>query len=186
VAKFRVKKNEIEALRKQIKQRFIKEASKTMPKILKKQIINESILKGKSPVLGEGRYAKYSTSYRNQIKGKVTFRNINGVNVPIKSGNILKKDKSKFRQKKVTPVNLKLSGKLLKSFKVKRIVNGFNILFSDAIALFHQDGTNKMPKRKMLPQEGESFNRRITRAINTDLARALKKVLPKSKVKKFL
>jgi hypothetical protein len=44
-----------------------KRAKELLPPILKNEIINESILKGISPVKGAGRFKKYSESYLKQI-----------------------------------------------------------------------------------------------------------------------
>jgi len=160
VAKFKIKKNDLKKLVGQTRKRLIARSFRSLSKVLKNQIINESILKGKSPVQGQGRFARYSESYKKQIKS------------------------GKYRGKSVSPVNLKLKGKLLKSFKINKIGNGFSLFFKDKKSVFHQSGTPKMPKRQLLPEPDETFNRRITRAYNLELVKAIKKVLPKNKIKR--
>jgi phage gpG-like protein len=43
--------------------------------------------------------------------------------------------------------------KLLKSYKAKPTPNGFRLQTAVPIAGFHQDGTKKMPRRQMVPEQ---------------------------------
>lgn len=56
---------------------FYKGAAELLP-----IVIQDTILKGISPVQGVGRFTKYSQSYIDQIEGRVQFRFINGKAVP--------------------------------------------------------------------------------------------------------
>jgi hypothetical protein len=110
-------------------------------KFLQNEIVNESILKGKSPVKPGRRYQTYSDSYKRQIKTRFTF-------------------------KRISPVNLKLTGKLLDSFTTSTRGNKLRISFTDKKAVYHDEGTNKIPQRKMLPsRRGERFARLIERNV---------------------
>jgi hypothetical protein len=59
---------------KKIRMDIIKEVQRTLPRTLKTAIVDQHILKGKSPVAGQGRFKKYSKSYIDQIRNKVAFR----------------------------------------------------------------------------------------------------------------
>jgi len=114
----------------------------------KKQVL-EHISSGISPVKGEGRFKKYSTSYKKAIK----------------AGRYASFDK------KLRPVNLKLSGKLLKSLKLTVFKKVFRLAFTattksgDNLANIHSiKGAGKAKAiRKMLPQDGEEFSETINR-----------------------
>jgi len=151
-------KVDIRGLRKQLKgirNEWQKEASKTAEPVLKKAIIEENILRGKSPVQGEGRFEKYSVSYRWLIRARL----------------------SSFG-KRATPVNLKLSGQMLSTFSVKEISKGLSIGFSDIIARYHNDGGGNLPERRLLPtRPSERFNRSINMSIKGWLESSLKKVI---------
>lgn len=149
--------------------RNLKNLNKLIPEIRKnsrnkfkrelKPLIIESIEKGISPVLnggkdstsGRARYEPYSDSYKKQIK---TIPN-----------------------KKERPVNLKVSGKLHRSLKVRLTKNGVFMWFSDSKAKYHDQlgaGASKVIRR-MLPGKNEQFNRTITRKIFDILESVVKK-----------
>lgn len=123
-----------------------------------KELINtvrNLIEKGISPVEGDGRYKRYSDSYRTNIK------------------------KGYIKEKaKVSPVTLKKTGKMLDSmrFIIKR--GSTYLEFQDEKAPYHQKGNKKLPQRKLLPtKRGEKFSPRILRKI----VQALKKATRKTK-----
>jgi len=97
----------------------------------------EYISKGKSPVEGEGNYEKYSDSYKKQIR----------------------KSLSKKYGKKIRPVNLKLTGAMLKSLKSRATIKGISVWFSSKIAKYH-NGDGRV-RRALLPRDNERFNRPI-------------------------
>lgn len=107
-----------------------------------KDLVSASITNGISPVEGQGRFIKYSDSYQSAIK----------------------KNRYKEFNKKLRPVNLTLSGKMMKSLYVKKTEEGFIIGFRDELAFIHTVlGAGKVKAiRKLLPQEGEYFSRTIT------------------------
>lgn len=171
MAKFNVKVNKalvkakLDKIRKQVKKKFLAEAPKKLAKIMRREIIDNHILKGKSPVKGEGRFDRYSDSYRRMIK------NPNGI--------------FKAIGKKVTPVNLKVSGALLESFSIKETNKGLIIGFTDKVSGYHQKGTDKMPRRQMLPGAGgnEKFTNAISRAYNKEAVKIMKNIVRIQKVK---
>lgn len=146
------------------KEQFIKILSDAFANVseaeIKKLIVDESILKGQSPVEGEGRFESYSDSYKDAIdQGRY----------------------SEFSKKKI-PVNLKLSGSLLDSFFVKKIKSGIQIGFRHFLAEIHTvkgSGKSKV-KRKMLPVEkNEDFKgtirRQIIKLVKIEISKILRK-----------
>lgn len=122
-----------------------------------------SISSGVSPVAKSGRYERYSESYRNAIK----------------------KQYRRLRGKKRSPVNLKVSGNMLKSIfvKVSKQAKRITLGFKSEIAGYHDNGVkeNSLPQRKMLPsRRGERFNgviqNEILDAVNTAIADIIRKL----------
>ena len=68
--------------------KFKKNAKTNLLPIMKNEIIS-SIERGVSPVKGGGRFQRYSESYRQQIKGKLTFFTHNKKVIPIRPRDIL-------------------------------------------------------------------------------------------------
>jgi hypothetical protein len=132
-----------------------------------KELIVSTIKKGISPVNqktaiekntgGKSRYQEYSESYINQMgKGSGALKN-----------------------KKRTPRNLELTGKMLKSIKSRKFKNYLKVRFSDKKAKYHNDegaGKSKVIRR-MLPKDGEDFSRNIQNKIVETLAKAIKSVI---------
>jgi len=142
------------------------------------QIIKKNISKGLSPVKGKGRFQKYSDSYKETIKGNVSFRKIKGKVVPLPFP-----DASVFGLKKLTPVNLKLSGQMLSTFFTKVIKDSLLIGFRDPLSEIHdQKGAGaSQVKRRMLPTEpGEEFKPSISRWIRNQLEKAVREVLART------
>ena len=121
-----------------------------------KEIV-KSIERGVSPVKGFGRFVKYSRVYRDAIKSKRY---------------------SKFA-KRVRPVNLKLSGELLKSLLVKITKPGISISFDNKLADIHnREGAGKSKTvRRILPTKpGEQFSRSITTRLKEVLDRVARNI----------
>lgn len=130
-----------------------------------KQEIVRIIKSGRSPVEGQGRFVEYSYSYKKLIQ---------------KSNKKNSKGNSIFKNKKIRPVNLYLTGKMLDSIQTKFIKNGFRISFRDKKAVYHTilgAGRSRVI-RKMLPTGNEEF----TRTINSNLTNTYKSIL-NSKIK---
>lgn len=119
--------------------------------LLKEEVLS-SISRGQSPVLGGGnqtgggqRYTGYSPSYSDAIK------------------------KGRYDEygKKLRPVNLNLSGKMLESLKTVPTAKGIKIYFGSKIADYHnEEGAGKSKViRRLLPKDGESFSRVITQKL---------------------
>lgn len=114
--------------------------------------IQDLVRKGISPVDGRGRFQRYSQSYRDAIKKKWV------------------------NKKKVSPVDLFLTGEMLGSLELKSKQNSVSLVFNDKKARYHQDGTDKMPMRRLLPEKkGELFTKRITQLIIKALKASLKR-----------
>ena len=107
---------------------------KKLAKPLVKSEIKKRIAKGISPVSKQPNYQKYSESY--------------------------KKTRKRFG-KGVRPVDLNLTGKMMKSLSAKSIKDGISIFFTSAIAKYH-NGKGRV-RRATLPidSQGESFKNGI-------------------------
>jgi len=152
----------VEAALKSKLSQYEKEALQVLADRIEEPIL-ASIRKGVSPVGGK-KFAKYSKSYKDAIKGKSTFRNKKGTNQTFE---ITNKDKvydytSEFRKygKRIAPINLKLSGKMLNSFFVKLNKDSLELGFDNEVATFHnRKGAGKSKViRRLLPRRGEFFN----------------------------
>jgi len=131
---------------KKIREEVIEIAHLTLLPILENAIINKSILKGLSPVKGQGKFEKYSPNYKKAsrvVNLKVTGKLLDSFTIePIKGG-----------------------------FKI-----GFDSDLADIhnrLGVPRKDKENVV--RRMLPDEtvGETFNRRITKEIEKELVRII-------------
>lgn len=141
-----------------IKRDFFKETNRFIARL-----IVSFIKKGISPVQAGGkdprgssgrlRYQKYSDSYTDAMGS------------------------GKLSQKKKRPVNLTLTGKMLKSIRVKSSSDALEVSFTDEKAIYHDVlGAGKSKTiRRMLPHDGEDFNPRIRRKIVDALNKVIKK-----------
>jgi hypothetical protein len=173
-------------------------------------LILDLINKGISPVFGAAaRFKSYSVNYVKQIKGQIAFwTRPNGTVAALeplklkdlkayrasdeakkenKANEKWVKDRSakQFKGKKVSPVNLKVSGEMQKTLSYDEktgILTANHERWS-----YHNDGTDKIPERRLLPnRNGERFNRRIDQKITEALLIALKlDSKSKSKIKRF-
>lgn len=172
------------------------EFTKSGPTKVKQAIIQDMII-GVSPVKNYGKWKRYSPSYKKQIEGKSAFRSNGkggvkeyttvGLSGTAKSEmqaliNELNKDfkNKQSPSKKISPVNLRLSGGLHKSLFAKT-TGGLNsayrlvVGFTDKLADIHnRQGAGKSKvKRRLLPtKSGEQFNRRITSTMLNELKKA--------------
>jgi hypothetical protein len=166
--------------------------------------IRDSILKGISPVKGQGRFVKYSESYQDQIKNKVAFRTINGKVIPL-GQNVTAKELKDFRGskaakaenkrnksiakelnkkliqagKRIRPVNLKVTGKLLKSLSWELEGKFLILKFGNIIADYHNRlgaGKSKTIRRMLPTRRNEVFNRVIDKKVRDALKRYAKKL----------
>jgi hypothetical protein len=137
----------------EIKDKFVKEISTGESNYELIRILQDVIRKGLSPVDGEGRFEKYSASYKRAIK----------------KGDL-------GPEKKPSPVSMYLTGEMLGSLRVVE-KNGKAILeFEDEKAVYHQKGKGKLPVRKLLPTgRFETFNKRILQVLINALKKAVKK-----------
>ena len=95
-----------------------------------------------------------------------------------KKRKFIKQFNSELASKRVSPVNLTVSGKMLNSFKVKNRKGGISLFFTSKTAAYHNNGTDKIPRRAMLPTEqGEEFNRNITLRLREIATKTIKEIL---------
>lgn len=114
--------------------------------------IQDLIRKGISPVEGKGRFQRYSQSYRTAIK------------------------KGYVKKRGVSPVDLFVTGEMLGSLKAINQGKKVILKFDDKKARYHQDGTDKMPERRVLPEKaGEKFTKRVTQLILKALKNAARR-----------
>ncbi len=112
--------------------------------------LDKQIKAGLSPVAGEGRFKDYSDSYKDAID-----RN---------EGVMKGSDGGFWTEKKKRPVNLSVSGAMLKSRVIKTQGNTVKVTYGSKIAGYHNEGNDKLPRRALLPTGmGEKFSTTITR-----------------------
>jgi hypothetical protein len=157
--------------------------------------------KGINPVKqSNNRQTEYSESYKKQIEGKLMFFKKGGKLIAIeelskkelksyrasksaseqnaKNSKFLAYSKQQFKDKKVRPVNLKLTGALHESLKIDITRDNPYVEFSDPKAIYHNDvGVGpKKTKRRLLPTaSGEEFTLRLFQKIKNALQKAIKK-----------
>lgn len=109
--------------------------------------INREIKAGKSPVRGVARFQDYSNSYKAKIKEGDGVKGTDG---------------SVSASKRLRPVNLFVSGAMQNSQRTRETNGKIRVSYLSKFAAYHNEGTNKMPRRPMLPtKEGELFSRTI-------------------------
>jgi len=157
-----------------------------------KQAIVQDMIKGISPVKGGGKWKKYSEVYKAAIKGEAflgedgeyfIIRTINGrpvrINVEEKklARNLIQEQA--VSTKRITPVNLRLSGALHRSLKVFITGKALGVVFAHFLADIHNRlgaGKSKVIRRLLPTNRGEQFNRRINSVILAQLKKAADKV----------
>jgi hypothetical protein len=178
--------------------RFYAQIAVEMPYVIVGQI-----QKGISPVEKFGRFKPYSQSYVDQIEGKVKFFWMNGHAVPIKpKTDVVRKElygkqankKGLFKQgshskisfktrlfqkglgqgKLKSPVNLSVTGVMLGTLNATVNENHVELKFNSPIAKYHNEGTNKIPRRPLLPKDGEEFSSLIMKKLRDILSNSLK------------
>lgn len=132
------------------------------------RLMKSEIKSGKSPIAGKGGFPAYRGSYRERIQrtGK-----INGFN------------------KSLQPVNLKVSGQMLRNLKpfvLKTLsASGFQTIVGYRGTLAqqkekgHREGVNGQARRPTIPQDDERFNRKINKRINEIYLKRLNQLLKK-------
>lgn len=141
------------------KKPFFKEVEREIPELIK-----ETIQKGSSPVAKGGkdgtsgriRFEGYSDSYKKQIS----------------------KGYHSDKGKKLRPVNLTLTGDMLRSLVAKAGMKSVRIFFRDSKAVYHNEkgaGKSKVIRR-LLPRDGQdSFNPSITRKLREILVKQIRR-----------
>lgn len=142
----------LEKLNSDVRSRFRKELTTGEIGYTLIRTLQDIIKKGLSPVDGEGRFQKYSDSYRDAIR------------------------EGRFKDKRASPVNMYLSGDMMGSLKLEEKGEKVYLTFDDKKAYWHQKGKGNLPVRKLLPVgRFEGFNKRILDLLVRALKRALKK-----------
>lgn len=115
--------------------------------------IKDTIQRGNSPVTGFGRYVAYSPTYKSAILA------------------------GRYSQysKKLRPVNLTLTGKMMRSLIHRRTQKGFTIYFTSKLARIHsQLGAGKSKTiRKVMPSGSERFKESVIFESNETIRKAL-------------
>lgn len=168
-----------------------KDYGKTAVKHIKRAILKD-LLAGISPVNGQGKFTKYSDSYKEQIRSKALyFTNKNGkvVRAEAKRGKKFETIQKVARPRKATsPVTLRLTGKTYKSLIIKTkgsfTARFFKLViqFKSNLSKFHNKlgaGKSKVVRRMLPTEGGEKFNRRITRVMLDRLELSVQKVVKK-------
>lgn len=143
--------------------------------------VKEVIFSGQSPVSGFGRFAKYSKSYIEYIEGKAYYFKRGGKTIRVGNNPYKGKNKGKWNKlnqsisrpypnKKKSPVNLYLSGKMMDSLRIKKDSANKVVLlgFTDKKAKYHDRdgvGKNKTLRRLLPTRQGEKFKPNINTAL---------------------
>ena len=187
-------------------ERFVPSVNRRFAKIAEKPIrkkILDDLNAGVSPVKGEGRLAKYSDFYKDAIRGKPHLDDSGEPFIwrsrpdgkPFKvyvNDGFTNTDVTSKGNKSISPVNLKLSGKLHKSLSVMATsfpISGrpfliLRIQFKHFLADIHNrlGAGRKGVVRRMLPTEsGENFNLKTQRLIRQLLTASVSFVVRKNK-----
>jgi len=165
-----------------------------------KQAIIQDMIKGISPVQGKGKWKKYSEGYKLQIKNEAyldpttgefgIFRRIGGKVrfIEVESKRLQGRSdvqKEASPTKKISPVNLRLSGGLHKSLKVNTkggFLTNFRlvVLFKNKLADIHNRlgaGKSKVKRRLLPTNKGEKFNRKITTTLFNEVKKSVDRVV---------
>jgi hypothetical protein len=123
-----------------------------------------NIAAGISPVRWEGRFEGYSESYKAAIR----------------------RGKKDLKGKTVRPVNLSVTGDLMREYTHEGDENTVRVGFVDAstqnkkLAGYHIGGTENMPSREVVPQPGQEWTVRIQQAIKTIYSERLSAIIKRS------
>lgn len=163
---FRVKINdkELKLLQKDLQKAVKVSVDRNTAKRAGRSVVRDmksKIAKGNSPIKGTSPFPAYRGSYRKRIKLGL------------------------IKNKKLRPVNLKLSGKFLRSLIANTIkiagswfpVIEFNDSESDKKEEGHRKGANKQAKRPIIPKGRESFKTDIIRRVERIYALRFDQVL---------
>ncbi len=126
----------------------------------------EMIASGQSPVRGYGRFEVYSDSYKEDLKGalgKKLGKTVRPVNL-YATGEMID-DGYDFRRKDDTTIEV---GMISGSEERKRIAG------------YHNDGTEKMPARPIVPERDEEFAVSIMRDVGDVYGSRLRKLIADS------
>lgn len=151
--------------------------SKTVLGLIAPDIMDEIkslISKGISPVKGFGRFEAYKAQAR-KTKGKSSQA---GRGYPY---SVMKK----YPDKKVRPVNLKLTGDMLNALVWEIFAGKIKIGIFDKTqkekAALHQEGSDSVPQRRFIPSsKGEDFTISVRRVIKERISFELGRILEKS------
>jgi len=137
--------------------KFKLKAKGRVAKSLEKEIV-KSIERGVSPVKGKIRFPNYSRSYQKEIRA------------------------GRVDGKRARPVNLKVTGELLKSIFFKITKKGVLIGFDNFLADIHNRrgaGKSKVVRRMLPTNQGEEFSRSITLRMREVLNKLAKQIFKK-------
>jgi hypothetical protein len=141
-------------LKRDILPELIKQSGDEVGKVIVDDV-KANLKRGTSPVEGEGRFVEYSDSYKEQMKGK---------------------GKVASYGKKQRPVNLYLSGAMVKSLHYIVEKTKIIIRFEDPKAYIHTvlgAGKSKVI-RKALPQGNENLSRTVLNKVKKILSEGIK------------
>ncbi len=135
----------------------MKRRYKVASNIMKKDVV-KTIERGQSPVKGQKRFVDYSQNYKDAIQGKIAYRSTpDGKPYRI---NPMEEDYDRFRNKKLKPINMTLSGRMLKSIAARITQNGFTVYFTSKLAKIHSTegpGGREDKIRKVVPTGTEKW-----------------------------
>lgn len=150
------------------------------------QEMRSLIRRGISPIKNAGKFPPYKAASavskaRQTLKGSARKEAIAGA----KKKGYPYSVQSKFPAKKISPVNLELSGDFIGDLESRAVRDGnqyaAEVGYYDALSKKkeqgHREGANGQPKRPTIPQGGDEFTERITSKISQILRNRIRSLL---------
>lgn len=179
-------KDQLAELKAPVSEETAKEIGKTVVEEIK-----ALIKRGISPIQSEGKFAPYkavgkvSQAKRLKLTGKKSKKARKDLIKGAKQRGYPYTVQKQYPGKKISPVNLELSGSFLKdlTYKVSRAAKSFvsEVGYFDELSAKkeqgHREGANSQPKRPTIPTGGNEFTERISSKINKILLGRLRSIL---------
>lgn len=176
----------LQKFKNDLKREMMKEAKKALKSLVQAELqvigdatvdeMKKAIAKGLSPIAEAGRFPAYKWAGKaNDVRKKARGGSKSKKKVAKRIVADIKKTKYPFNQrenfpdKRERPVNIYLSGDMLKNLKAfvtgKRLEVGYRDELSAKKEQGHREGVNTQPKRPTIPEKNEEFSPTIYRRL---------------------